>query len=383
MVALVAHGAHEAVQGLHGRVGEVVQHAAARLSRAAEGIGRLRRGHGAAARSAPAASRAVVRALGRHGVAHEAVDNGAGTRVVRERGAHDGVVGGVAADALDAALDAHGALHVRLHEAHRLPEAWLERGLRRDVLRVLAAHVRLEHGRQQAFQRPVVGVGHVGERLFRRYGRAAGFGHVAAHAHAASGRSRACCQPNAPSTPPACCPPAAPSCRPAGPAPRRPPAPCPVVLRRRVPHLGDAGLLGRLHALEQAQLAGDGLVRAAAVVAALRRGGQVRAQALAREIRPLAGVAAVAGDEEARPLVGDAQLAQLALAERGGTPGAHDGVRPLARRCRARARAPRSGALFTSTGKKSRLLSAQFAFGSTSGSRNGCSSSMISVTSKR
>ena len=42
-----------------------------------------------------------------------------------------------------------------------------------------------------------------------------------------------------------------------------------------------------------------------------------------------------------------------------------------------------SGALFTSTGKKSRLLSAQFAFGSTSGSRNGCSSSMISVTSKR
>ena len=72
-----------------------------------------------------------MRALGRHGVAHEAVDDGAGTRVVRERGAHDGVVGGVATDALDAALDAHGALHVRLHEAHRLPEAWLERGLRR------------------------------------------------------------------------------------------------------------------------------------------------------------------------------------------------------------------------------------------------------------
>ena len=281
VVALVAHGAHEAVQGLHGRVGEVVQHAAARLSRAAEGIGRPRRGHGAAARSAPAASRAVVRALGRHGVAHEAVDDGAGTRVVRERGAHDGVVGGVATDALDAALDAHGALHVRLHEAHRLPEAWLERGLRRDVLRVLAAHVRLEHGRQQAFQRPVVGVGHVGERLFRRYrplegiagcggllsrsrrsqsgrtaarplvrgGRAAGTGLgrrssrgavragsvVGAHAQAASGCSRACCQPNAPSAFPRRCPFAAPPCCPAGAVPGRPPAAAPRCPRGSAP----------------------------------------------------------------------------------------------------------------------------------------------------
>ena len=55
----------------------------------------------------------------------------------------------------------------------------------------------------------------------------------------------------------------------------------------------------------------------------------MRPQALSREVRSLAGVAAVAGDEEARPLVGDAQLAQLALAERGGAPGAHDGVRAL------------------------------------------------------
>ena len=63
--------------------------------------------------------------------------------------------------------------------------------------------------------------------------------------------------------------------------------------------------------------------------------------------------------------------------------GAHDGSRSPSRRCRARATAHRAGALFTSTGKKSKWLSAQFAFGSTSGSRKGCFSSMISVTSKR
>ena len=97
-VALVAHGAREAVERGHGGVREVVHHAAVA-----------------------------------HGVAHEAVDDGACGRVVGERRAHDGVRGGAPADAPDALLHAQRELDVRVDDAHRLAEARLQMGLPHDV----------------------------------------------------------------------------------------------------------------------------------------------------------------------------------------------------------------------------------------------------------
>lgn len=204
-VALVSDGAHEAHERLHRWMGEVVEDAAARLARAAGRAGGPPGAQGAAARSALAAARAVVRAVRRHRIADEAVDDDAGARVVGERCAQRGVVAGMPARAPDAAPHAQSQLLVRLDGAHGLPEARLERVLHGHVLRVLAVGVGHEHGGEQPFWRAVVDVGHVFERLLgpgrggwggRRHGLGRG-GRIGleAHAHTASGCSRARCQP--------------------------------------------------------------------------------------------------------------------------------------------------------------------------------------------
>ena len=88
-------------------------------------------------------------------------------------------------------------LLVRLDDAHGLAEARLQDVGAGDVLRVLAACVRLEHGGQQALERAVVAVGDLGQGLFGEEGRV--LGGLSAHAHTASGVSRARCHPYVPS----------------------------------------------------------------------------------------------------------------------------------------------------------------------------------------
>ena len=102
----------------------------------------------------------VERAACAHGVAHEAVDDGAGGRVVRQGGVHDRVEGVLPAGAAHASLHAHGQIDVRLHEPHGLPEPGLQGALAHDVLRVLVVGVGLEHGGEQALGAAVVDVGH-------------------------------------------------------------------------------------------------------------------------------------------------------------------------------------------------------------------------------
>ena len=86
----------------------------------------------------------------------------------------DGIVGGVSARPPDAAPNAHGMLLVRLDDAHGLAEPRLQDVGAGDVLRVLAARVRLEHGGQQALERAVVAVGDLGQGFFGEEGRVLG-----------------------------------------------------------------------------------------------------------------------------------------------------------------------------------------------------------------
>ena len=88
-------------------------------------------------------------------------------------------------------------LLVRLDDAHGLAEPRLQDVGAGDVLRVLAARVRLEHGGQQALERAVVAVGDLGQGFFGEEGLV--LGGLSAHAHTASGVSRARCQPYVPS----------------------------------------------------------------------------------------------------------------------------------------------------------------------------------------
>ena len=61
-------------------------------------------------------------------------------------------------------------LLVRLDDAHGLAEPRLQDVGAGDVLRVLAARVRLEHGGQQALERAVVAVGDLGQGFFGEEG---------------------------------------------------------------------------------------------------------------------------------------------------------------------------------------------------------------------
>ena len=97
--------------------------------------------------------------------------------------------------------------------------------------------------------------------------------------------------------------------------------------RRARPPCADARLLGRLDALEQAELPRAGLVGSPSSSAALDGRGQLRAQRLGREVHAGPGVRSRARDEEARPFVGHAELAQLRLAQTRRAPSPHDRAR--------------------------------------------------------
>ncbi len=131
---------------------------------------------------------------------------------------------------------------------------------------------------------------------------------------------------------------------------------------------------------EQTHLPGGDARRPSPMASSLDWLCEAHAQRVSAEIDAFACVGAVAGDEIPGALQCYTQFSQLAFTERRLLSRAHDELGASDADAGTRSRVSYD-AVFTSTGNRSRLLSAQFAFGSTWVSRNGCSSSIISRTS--